>query len=236
MFRVHVKDVHCKHVFLGGSSDNGYARVLEPYAGDEVIKNRITMLEGPPFAAELSALVGKFRVTSFSEVFRSKKLGSASHSSLAGTPQLPGSTYAKTASSGTTVELEMAQKNPLGALKLPTGGILRNKQGQRVDKPIPPVSDNLFCLMRDAKLCNYYHLGSHCPLKRCEYIHEPRLYGEHLNARRLVARLSPCKLKDLDCADKNCFYGHRCPDDPNCTRSKCRFPAKMHNVDTNVVD
>ncbi|MDI1488604.1 MAG: hypothetical protein OHK93_007879 [Ramalina farinacea] len=189
MFRVHVKDVHCKHVFLGGSSDNGYARVLEPYAGDEVIKNRITMLEGPPFAAELSALVGKFRVTSFSEVFRSKKLGSASHSSLAGTPQLPGSTYAKTASSGTTVELEMAQKNPLGALKLPTGGILRNKQGQRVDKPIPPVSDNLFCLMRDAKLCNYYHLGSHCPLKRCEYIHEPRL-----------------------------------------------FPAKMHNVDTNVVD
>lgn len=233
MFRVHVRDVHCKHVFLGGSSDNGYARVLEPYAGDEAVKNRITMLEGPPFAAELSALANKFRVTSFSEVFRSKKLGSASPSSVAGS--LQPATYAKKASSGAPIEPEKAPKNPLGALKPATDGILRNKQGQRIDKAIPPVSETAFCLMREAKLCNYYHLGSHCPLKRCEYLHEPKLWGEHLNARRLVARQSPCKLKDLDCADRNCFYGHRCPNDPNCTRANCRFPAKMHNVDTNVV-
>jgi hypothetical protein len=77
LFKLCVSDVHCKHIIFGGSADNGYARLLVAYAGDEVQRERITMLEGPPFALELRRLADKFKTTSFPRVFRDTKLSDA---------------------------------------------------------------------------------------------------------------------------------------------------------------
>ncbi|KAL8686608.1 MAG: hypothetical protein Q9218_006989 [Villophora microphyllina] len=54
LFKLHVDDLHCKHIIFGGSADNGYARMLGPYSGTEDVCKRVTMIEGPPFAQELA--------------------------------------------------------------------------------------------------------------------------------------------------------------------------------------
>src|SRR5689334_20617234 len=73
-FRLHVGDVHCKHIVFCGSTDNGYARLLGPYSGAEATCSRITMVEGAPFERELAELKDKFCTTSFPVVFRDTKL------------------------------------------------------------------------------------------------------------------------------------------------------------------
>ncbi|KAJ5661908.1 uncharacterized protein N7477_009524 [Penicillium maclennaniae] len=70
LFEHYLLDVHCQHIIFCGSADNGYARVLTPDRGS----NRISLVEGPPFAHELRDLASDFETTSFPEVFRSKKL------------------------------------------------------------------------------------------------------------------------------------------------------------------
>ncbi len=65
-------NLHCKHIIFGGSSDNGYARLLGPLSGDDTM--RVTMLEGPPFAPELLRLTNKYKTTSFRNVFRDTKI------------------------------------------------------------------------------------------------------------------------------------------------------------------
>ncbi|KAJ5376881.1 hypothetical protein N7509_013767 [Penicillium cosmopolitanum] len=55
-------NIHCQHIVFCGSADNGYARILGPHRGS----NRILLVEGPPFAHELKALVPDFETTSFS--------------------------------------------------------------------------------------------------------------------------------------------------------------------------
>jgi hypothetical protein len=43
-FPMHVEDIHCQHIILGVSGDNGYARLLSVYADSE----KMTLLGGPP--------------------------------------------------------------------------------------------------------------------------------------------------------------------------------------------
>ena len=234
---MHVKDVHCKHVILGGSSDNGYARLLEPYAGDEAARKRITMLKGPPFAAEMRSLIDKFGETSFSNVFRDTSLPDVSPHPAPVKLKSAESSWAEKAASVTATELDLVNGPQMpGAVGSSTSkdGISRNRLGQRIDTPLPSVPDSTLQLMLGTKICNYHHLGSRCPFESCAYVHGPKLYGEHLTARRRVARLSACK-NGLGCADKDCFFGHRCPKDPDCTKTKCFFPVSMHNVDIQVV-
>lgn len=50
MFKLYFDDVHCRHIFFGGSADNRYARLLEPYLQSETDRSRITLVEGSPFA------------------------------------------------------------------------------------------------------------------------------------------------------------------------------------------
>lgn len=74
VFKLHVGNAQCKHIVFGGSSDNGYARLLVPYSGEAATRQRITMLEGPPFAPELSRLTEKFNTAAFPAVFRDSKI------------------------------------------------------------------------------------------------------------------------------------------------------------------
>ncbi|KAF4540652.1 uncharacterized protein LTHEOB_594 [Lasiodiplodia theobromae] len=49
-FRSNISNVHCKHILLACSADNGYARLLAPLKADKDAVQLVTLVEGPPFA------------------------------------------------------------------------------------------------------------------------------------------------------------------------------------------
>ncbi|WKT53588.1 hypothetical protein QSH57_004150 [Fusarium oxysporum f. sp. vasinfectum] len=59
-FQHHLADVHCRQIFFGASADSAYARLLGKYLQDEVVRRRICLIEGPPWAQELADLKDKF--------------------------------------------------------------------------------------------------------------------------------------------------------------------------------
>lgn len=116
------------------------------------------------------------------------------------------------------------------------GDILRNKNGQRIDAPIPysrSVRDLL--AQRKPRLCNVHHLRGPCPYIDCNYSHEPLIEAEK-NALRVLAREQPCK-RGNECEDATCFAGHHCLRTRKCPDS-CRFGAKAHvnGMDMHVGD
>lgn len=189
------------------------------------------MLEGPPFAQELSALVGKFHEISFPEVFRDTKIPPR-RVSFSATPKSisPKPTWA-TAVSSKSVLLETPPAKEVAAK--PDEGIPRNSRGQRVDRPLR-VPLSLITDVKQRKLCNHHHLAGYCPYSDCKHEHAKKLSGRELDALRCVARLAPCRL-GLDCDDEDCFAGHRCTFD-HYRGAECKFPAEMHDVDTKIVE
>ncbi|GKZ20964.1 hypothetical protein AbraIFM66951_010211 [Aspergillus brasiliensis] len=75
-FEQDILDVHCRRIVFCGSTDNGYARILSSHQGS----NRISLVQGAPFAWEIEQLASEFQTTSFPEVFRSMKLPSRASS------------------------------------------------------------------------------------------------------------------------------------------------------------
>ncbi|KAL8874829.1 MAG: hypothetical protein Q9198_006729 [Flavoplaca austrocitrina] len=73
LFRLHLGNFHCQHIFFGCSHDNGYARLLEQYT-EPMITDRITLLEGVPFEKELYAMKAKYSTTKIENLFRSTKI------------------------------------------------------------------------------------------------------------------------------------------------------------------
>lgn len=73
IFKLHLYDCHCRHIFFGCSHDNGYARLLEDVA-DRPNLNRITLLEGIPFERELAMLKSQYKTTRFQGLFRTTKI------------------------------------------------------------------------------------------------------------------------------------------------------------------
>ncbi|KAK3214390.1 hypothetical protein GRF29_28g2962661 [Pseudopithomyces chartarum] len=74
IFRQNLSDVHCQSILFGGTSDNGYARLLGPFVEDETVRKRIVLLEGPPFSRDLAKIKDSFRKVSFENIFRNQKL------------------------------------------------------------------------------------------------------------------------------------------------------------------
>ena len=111
--------------------------------------------------------------------------------------------------------------------------VLRNRQGQRVDSRLDYRQEDYIAL-KGRKLCNSFHILGRCQYRGCSHEHGEKLSPRETVALRAVARLSPCS-KGLNCADPDCFSGHRCAWDTCQLGSKCRFPAAMHNVDTKPV-
>ena len=72
-FKLHLYDCHCRHIFLGCSHDNGYARLLEDVAEPSIL-NSITLLEGVPFERELAALKTKYQTRRLEGLFRTTKI------------------------------------------------------------------------------------------------------------------------------------------------------------------
>ncbi|KAI5367687.1 hypothetical protein Slin15195_G028180 [Septoria linicola] len=75
-FRQFFYDHQCRQIVFGCSHDNGYARLLENYMGDDQDTGRVTLLGGVPFEKELAVLPfdkrtipGLFRDTKISLAF-----------------------------------------------------------------------------------------------------------------------------------------------------------------------
>lgn len=73
IFKLHLYDCHCRHIFFGCSHDNGYARLLEDVAEPSIL-NSITLLEGVPFERELAALKSRYHTAKLKGIFRTSKI------------------------------------------------------------------------------------------------------------------------------------------------------------------
>ncbi|OJJ99745.1 hypothetical protein ASPACDRAFT_1888417 [Aspergillus aculeatus ATCC 16872] len=75
-FERDILDVHCRHIIFCAATDNGYARLLGSHRGS----NRITLVEGAPFAWEIEQLATELRTAAFPAVFRAAKLPARAYS------------------------------------------------------------------------------------------------------------------------------------------------------------
>ena len=73
IFKLHLYDSHCRHIYLGCSHDNGYARLLEAVP-EETLIEAITLVEGVPFERELIPFTQRYRTTNFPGLFRTQKI------------------------------------------------------------------------------------------------------------------------------------------------------------------
>ena len=210
LFKFYVGHLQCKHILFGGSADNGYARMLGPFTENESIRDRITLLQGPPWAAELASLVPKFKTTTFPTVFRDTKIP-ARRVSFSTTPPTSASPKQSWASAIQTKPQELdvrPSRQPTPPVyPVNDAKIYRNEKGQRVDPPIK-ASTAWINFIKPKKLCNHHYLG-HCPFNDCAHSHREKLSKEGMDALRVIARMTPC-YKGLECDDESCFYGHRC--------------------------
>jgi hypothetical protein len=234
-FDYDIADVQCQAVIFGGSADNGYARLLQPYVGDSSKNERIILIEGPPFVKELAGLKDKFLVACFPDIFRHTTLPPRRVSFSTTPPATPvpnALSYAAIAS-----PVDAAAVRPDGAFDpsvtvLARGNypLLKNSRGQRLDAIISPPQ-SLVRVLRDKKLCNPFHILGECPYPDCFFIHGARLDEKGIEARRLLARQAPCS-SGLHCEDEKCLFGHQCPDRACAKIGRCcRFTPEMHCVD-----
>jgi hypothetical protein len=232
---MHLEDVHCQQIVLGGSTDQGYARLLGPYAENEALRQRITLIEGPPFARELQEIKNRFRTVSFNRVFRSQKLPDVKRRVLP-SPSSPLANYAATLAKPNTSTSTPLSADSNGFKSPAANKVLRNRNGERVDPQSKFLPQELVVL-KQRKLCNAFHLLGKCQFLDdygyCNHIHAVHLDQRQLEILRVVARQSPCSQGVL-CNDPTCTYGHQCTR-KGCDGSNCRFPYDMHNIGTEVV-
>lgn len=230
-------DIQCKAVIFGGSADNGYARLLQPYVDNSKSK-RLILIEGPPFAKELAVLKDRFLVARFPQVFRNTRLQSSRLSFLTTPPPTPipkAPNYAATIVS--PVDAAVVRTDDAFHLLSTTVDprrreypVLKNSKGQRLDAIISPPQ-SLVHVMRTKKICNAFHLLGECSSTKCAFLHGVRLDDREIEARRWIVRQVPC-LSGLQCKDEKCLLGHQCHD-VACAKigRGCRFSKKMHNID-----
>lgn len=124
--------------------------------------------------------------------------------------------------------------------------IARNRIGQRIDPPCKDYDKTEVDRIKKMKMCNVHFLRDECPYDTaCTHEHAHKPTTDELSTLRLVARMAPC-VNGSSCQDIRCIYGHRCPAPPHRTHhvkgtkscifgETCKFPAELHDIDTNVV-
>ena len=212
LFEYDIADVQCRAIIFGGSADNGYARLLQPYVGDISKNKRIILIEGPPFVKELVGLKDKFLVACFPDIFRRTKLPPrrVSFSTTPPATPIPNEfSYAAIASpiDAAAVRPDDASHPSVTVPACRNYPVLKNGRGQRLDAVISPPQ-SLVRFLRDKKLCNSFHILDDCTYPDCIYIHGARLDEKGIEARRLLARQAPCS-SGLRCQDEKCLFGHQ---------------------------
>ncbi|KAF2499390.1 hypothetical protein BU16DRAFT_535752 [Lophium mytilinum] len=238
IFEQFVKNPTCRHIVFGACHDNGYVRMLEKYAGDSIIAERVTLLHSFEIGREFHAL--NFQSTRMEDLFRAESVQSLGTVVSVGHQAVPreeerngtATTWAALAkANGGTEKQGVSIK-----IKDPQT-VLVNAAGQRVDvrlgKPSQAAFDSWNHKVKVAglKYCRPYQLWGGCKGK-CNYSHGPLSKEEKLVYRRLV-RGEPCHVGSK-CRDAKCYYGHNC----SCQKQKCpnKFPVDMHRVDESTAE
>jgi hypothetical protein len=118
----------CTKMILGGSHDNGYARVLSKLLADNIVPGRVVLLQGPPFAVELAQLSTTiFPRIHFEGLFMNAKLEPGAEKV---------SSYVQVASSGVVAATASALKppKPRSPSNATAGGTVLFKFGRLPDK------------------------------------------------------------------------------------------------------
>lgn len=246
-FNLFQNNVHCKHIVLAASGDNGYTGFLRQFAPATGISETITLIEARPFPAQLRQIANSFQVETLPTMFRASDLIASKSSPTQHNLKLVMSTN-DPVSSGTTnktmaeVVANTRTQAPASALSVSTSGTNRAKSGKviricfnesnhRLD-PIVRYDKQLISQLKAKKLCETFFL-SKCDFLNCKYDHNGNLNQEELNTLRYIAKQSPCQ--SVYCQRPYCVSGHICPYDGKCAYGKnCKFPASMHNVDAKV--
>ncbi|RMJ12135.1 hypothetical protein CDV36_008211 [Fusarium kuroshium] len=235
VFQHHFDNVHCRRIILGASADNGYARLLGKYAGDKSSQERIALIEGPSFARELKEIADQFETCSFVDVFSSQTIHKPAPFARMSLPTLPTMpALPPIPDSGFRPQKRHRSISPVTTSPITASPILRNKNGERVDSPLPVFSPEEFNEVKGWKLCNNFYLLGQCAAPgMCRHDHDKQLTSDQIDVLRSITRGAPCR-NGLKCDDPRCMNGHSCRYRV-CVRKDCRFPPEMHNVDTNVV-
>ena len=229
--KLNLNNCHCKHVVLGCSHDNGYARILEDESNPDNL-SRITLLEGVPFEKELYLLKSKYRAIKFDDLFRDTKI--SYHHSIAipkrsdspqqkQHPAIPaeGNSTATESGKGTAPWAAAAAFMPNApnngettAPKAPSptpddrARIPVNRFGQRVDWPLRVKWDKYEVdKVKAMRLCAKEYLLGQCYSNDCDLEHNKDVSPNTVEYLKLFTRLRPC-INGLSCQSKNCMYGH----------------------------
>lgn len=219
----HLKNYNCRHIFLGGSHDNGYARVLKELAVHESAEdiNKIRLLEGPPFSRELAEL--DYQTVKFPNVFSPEKFDAYAPSQPRFPP--PGLTLKR---NSTGQSINNSAFPPLGtpssyAAAVITAPILSSPQPMHlVTRGLPKISKALSdqaineAVKRiknmQPKPCNNFYLKGDCQFAgyeqyKCKFGHEHKLNNDELVAMGLLAKTKLCTWGE-DCKIDKCYYSH----------------------------
>jgi hypothetical protein len=215
-FKLYQQDFHCRQIFLGCSHDNGYARLLEDHATDDVYVKRVTLLEGVPFEKELLEL--PYKRKRFPDIFRDAKLNVNAPALLSPQPNGLPKTYnmfnglpsrfppppSRSPSTSTLASFESPRLTPAKP-------VVANSWAAKAAAPAPPVT------------------------VQEQPIYKPVQRNEVIARNRLGQRIDP-PCRDYDKAEvdrvkkmKMCnvhFLRHECPFGENCTHSHAHNPTR----------
>jgi hypothetical protein len=205
-FRMHFEDIHCQHIVLGASGDNGYARLLSAYADSD----KMTLLGGPPFEKELVEFTQRFPSMTCSKVFHDRGLFKQVTPLLVSSSQ-PVETTTSPSDSGKNINAADCTHTHVTAAEVPSPRCVPlNAAGERVDPGIP-CSPELVRTVKNMRLCDGYHLTGRCKLgDQCSYKHGERATDRIAEVMRFFARCGPCP-KGPGCRNSRCLWGHFCP-------------------------
>jgi hypothetical protein len=234
-FKQDVLDVHCRRIIFCASADNGYAHLLRQHQQSD----RISLVEGPPFAFEIRQLADKYTTTAFKTVFMSTKLKPDVRSPVVLTPPATPPNYASAARaiplSPPTMSIIHHPANDIAKAVL---SVCLNAKGQRIDQPLLVSTKDTVNALKKRKLCNQFHILGSCNYAKCSHMHGPRLNSRDLTNLMYIARSSPC-YNGLDCRYVKCISGHRCALGRGCSNNdweSCKFNEEMHHGDTVIVE
>jgi hypothetical protein len=114
--------------------------------------------------------------------------------------------------------------------------VFQNSEGQRIDIPTElHVNPSLAHSMRDRRqrFCNAHYLLRDCFQASCQYDHDTELSEREFEALLYLSRSQRCP-QDSNCTSSKCTRGHMCPNGTTCRfGDECKF-ANLHGIDTIV--
>ena len=233
-FQFIVGNCQCKHILLGFTHQQELADVLTRYANDPIMSNRITLI------ALGNLAVDRPSQTSFEMINMPCLFVYDSTPCSAVDQNEEDVTLSVWRQYAANIPEQAAKYRPGASIDhdIPINWdvtkvqVLLNINDHRVDKPLAACDPRTEASMKlragDQMFCNWHYLRCGCYNKACNNRHGPILNEDELRVLAIWARRLRCNQLGR-CRDPHCFYGHICPNLPNCANGRlCEF-ERTHN-------